>query len=187
MRGRVILSLCDFTGNWPAPYREAGYDVRLVDLKHGQDVRLMRLPDEPVHGVLAAPPCTCFAFSGNRWPRTDADMREALSVVDACLRIIVACRPAWWALENPRGKLRWYLGEPTFRFDPCDFGDPWTKRTYLWGHFVAPVPLVVGDRAVAPTLGSVMHTRYGGKSERTKAARSETPVGFSRAFMEANP
>src|SRR5262245_50123366 len=31
---RIILSLCDHSGNWPAPYREAGYDVRLIDLAH---------------------------------------------------------------------------------------------------------------------------------------------------------
>jgi|TARA_R100000501_G_C2548953_1_gene64445 superfamily I DNA and RNA helicase len=36
----TIISLCDFTGEWSRPYKEAGYDVLQVDLKHGQDVRL---------------------------------------------------------------------------------------------------------------------------------------------------
>jgi hypothetical protein len=80
--------------------------VLRVDLEHGQDVRLFELPKKPVHGILAAPPCTVFANSGARWPRTDDDMREGLSVVDACLRIVVATKPLWWVLENPAGKLK---------------------------------------------------------------------------------
>ena len=63
MKG-TILSLCDFTGSWSRPYREAGYHVVQVDLQHGQDVRLLRRLAEPVHGILAAPPCTHFSRSG---------------------------------------------------------------------------------------------------------------------------
>ena len=39
---------------------------------------------------------------------------------------------------------------------------------------------------VKPTEGSRMHTQYGGKSERTKMLRSQTPPGFALAFFEAN-
>lgn len=185
---RTILSLCDFTGNWPQPYAEAGYKVISVDLKHGTDVRLMEAPEEPIHGVLAAPPCTVFANSGARWPRTTEEMLEGLSIVDACLRIITTVKPVWWALENPVGKLRRYLGRPTMYFDPCEFGDPYTKKTALWGNFTPPSPLFSGgDKSVEPALGSLMHTAVGGKSEATKAFRSATPLGFARAFFEANP
>jgi hypothetical protein len=188
--GRFILSLCDFTGNWPTPYKQAGYDVQLVDLQHGEDVRLMGHPGRPVHGILAAPPCTVFAVSGNRWERTEEEVREALAVVDACLRLVAVCRPAWWALENPVGKLRRWLGPPRMYFDPCQFGDPWTKRTCLWGHFVPPAPLFTTSREVQPVRvcpqGSWVQ-RLGGKSERTRRLRSATPPGFARAFYEANP
>lgn len=50
----IILDLCGGTGAWSAPYREAGYDVRLVTLPD-TDVRYYR-PPQGVHGVLAAPP-----------------------------------------------------------------------------------------------------------------------------------
>lgn len=96
-------------------------------------------------------------------------------------------KPVFWALENPIGKMRRYLGSPSFVFNPCDFGDPYTKKTYLWGVFVPPLPLFQSLRPVAPVDGSMMHTRYGGKSERTKTARSVTPQGFAQAFFEANP
>jgi hypothetical protein len=150
----------------------------------GEDVRLFkRIADRPVHGILAAPPCTVFANSGARWPRSDDDMREGLSVVDACLRIIVAHKPIWWALENPTGKLKYFLGEPTLRFHPWQFGDPYTKLTCLWGNFNANLERT----PVAPVEGSKMWASYGGKSERTKEARSITPLGFARAFFLANP
>lgn len=102
---RKILSLCDYSGAWSQPYVDAGYEVVRIDLQNnGQDVRLLQREDN-VHGILAAPPCTCFASSGARWERSDADMIEALSVVDACIRIAWACKPKWWVLENPVGKL----------------------------------------------------------------------------------
>ena len=177
---RTILSLCDYTGNWSAPYADAGYDVVRVDLKTGTDIRLMERISRPVWGILAAPPCTMFASSGARWTRTPEQMVEALSIVDACLRAVVIYRPKWWALENPVGKLSRYLGPPTMRFDPWYYGDPYTKRTCLWGDFNTP-----DRRAVTPTEGSKMHRLP--PSEDRQARRSETPMGFARAFYEANP
>lgn len=183
-----ILSLCDFSGAWSQPYLEAGYDVIRVDLQRdGKDIRLLERIDG-VHGILAAPPCTCFAASGARWKRSEEDMLQALSVVDACIRIVWACKPVWWALENPVGKLTRYLGKPRFRFNPCDFGDPYTKKTCLWGNFTPPTPMMLGaDWSVPPMEGSMMHKKYGGKSLRTKNARSETPKDFANAFFTVNP
>src|SRR5882672_12633911 len=133
---RLILDLCAGTGSWSEPYRAAGYEVRLVTLP--EDVRLLRwCPDEPVHGILAAPPCTHFAASGARWyaEKGAAALLDGLSVVDACLRMVMVCKPKWWALENPVGRLKDYLGPPVMYFDPCDYGDPYTKKTGLWGDF----------------------------------------------------
>ena len=178
-RPQLILSLCDRTGNWSRPYEEDGYEVVRIDLEHGQDVRLLELPSRPVHGVLAAPPCTVFANSGARWERSDDEMREGLSVVDACCRIILATQPTWWALENPAGKLSRYLGPPAYTFQPSDHGDPYTKFTCLWGRFNPPT-----RTPVPATMGSKMH-RLPPSAERA-ALRSVTPEGFARDFFEAN-
>jgi hypothetical protein len=176
---RLILDLCGGTGSWSQPYADAGYQVHIIDLP--DDVRLLERPRVDVYGILAAPPCTVFASSGARWPRTVNEMREGLSVVDACLRLIAVCEPRWWALENPIGRLVRYLGEPALYFDPCDYGDAWTKRTCIWGRFAKP------RKRPVPAKEFWGWRMLGGKSERTKRLRSMTPPGFARAFFEANP
>lgn len=185
---RKILSLCDYSGTWSEPYLRAGYEVKRIDLQgNGQDVRLLE-KESNVHGILAAPPCTCFASSGAWVKRTDEDMIDALSVVDACIRIAWACRPKWWVIENPVGTLVRYLGKPKMYFNPCDFGDPYTKKTCLWGEFTPPYPLLLGElRNVDPVLGNKPIMQHGGKSLKTKNARSVTPAGFAKAFFDVNP
>ncbi len=191
--GGVILSLCDHSGHWSRPYEKAGYPVVRVDLQEGQDIRLLRKLAVPVHGILAAPPCTHFARSGARWwaEKGDAAIFEGLALVDACLRAVAIYRPDWWCLENPIGRLQDYLGEPAFRCDPCDFGDPWTKRIWLWGHFTPPMPLFcpsavpVAIEETGGRAGSRDRTTRLGSRNRDK--RSATPEGFAQAFFEANP
>lgn len=180
---RIILDLCGGTGSWSAPYREAGYDVLLVTLP-GHDVRNYPHPLK-VHGVLAAPPCTEFAGSGARWwaSKPPALLIEAVEIVHACLRIIEATRPVWWALENPVGRLKDFIGPWRETFNPCDYGDPWTKRTCLWGNFTMPVkkPVPIAH----PKGSSPIHRAAPGPQRQ--AFRSLTPPGFARAFFEANP
>lgn len=183
----IVLSLCDYTGEWCRPYREAGYIVEQVDVKLGRDVRLLDFPGQ-VHGILMAPPCTAFAGSGAQyWTEKDRSgaTLSGLALVDACLRLVAVCRPAWWALENPVGRLRRWLGPPRYIFDPCDHGDPYTKKTCLWGSFTIPKKAPVEPVRVN-AQGSWVQS-LGGKSERTKTLRSVTPAGFARAFFEANP
>lgn len=179
----LILDLCGGTGAWSQPYKDAGYCVDVVDPKtDGRDVRLLQRFKAGVQGILAAPPCTHLAASGARWwaEKGEAALVESLSVVDACVRIAWVQQPAWWALENPIGRLVWYLGPPQMAFDPADFGDPYTKRTLLWGRFTAPL-----KRRVVATDGSKMHRLAPGPGRQ--ALRSVTPAKFAHAFFEVNP
>jgi hypothetical protein len=158
-----------------------------VDIKHGQDVRTLPYPGR-VHGILAAPPCTHLAASGARWwaGKGGGALLEALALADACLRYAALCRPVWWALENPVGRLARFYGKPAYTFQPADFGDAYTKKTCLWGVFTPPLPIFVGEnRAVAAVEGSKMH-RLPPSPERA-TLRSMTPAGFARAFFEVNP
>lgn len=177
----VVYSLCDATGNWARPYADAGFDVRLVDLVRGEDVRFLEWPGCPVYAVLGAPPCTLFSRARGRAPSVGAELARSLEVVAACVRFIVAVRPMVWALENPPGQLDRWLGPPAFSFQPCDYGDAWTKRTFLWGKFNVPVP-----RPVVPAACGV--DGRGGRPALgwSAAERSATPSGFAQAFFAAN-
>lgn len=184
---KTILSLCDYSGAWSKPYRDAGYNIIQVDLQHGQDVRLLEYPGK-VHGILAAPPCTHLAASGARWwaGKGEQALLDSLAIADACLRFVALCSPRWWALENPVGRLSRYYGKPVFTFDPCDYGDPYTKKTHLWGRFTPPLPLFIGgDKSVEPVEGSKMHRLP--PSDNPANLRSETPAGFAEAFFMSNP
>lgn len=206
---KTILSLFDYSGNWSGFYRAAGYHVIQQDIKHGQDIFEDTLPaaiadsieGNPIHGILSAVPCTDFSGSGARWWKekenipADYDSRDvafentvdmSIGFAKATLFIVELFNPVWWVVENPVGRLHNLvpeIGKPKMYFNPCDFGDPYTKKTALYGKFNTNLK----RDPVYPTGGSKMWRLYGGKSDRTKEMRSATPLGFARAFFEANP
>ena len=131
MNNKIILDLCGGSGSWSKPYKENGYDVRLITLPE-YDVRDY-VPPENVYGILAAPPCTEFSVLNCKAENRERDFEKGLEIVNACLKIIKECNPKFWALENPVGYLRKYLGKSKLIFQPWEYGDPWTKRTEIWG------------------------------------------------------
>ena len=198
-----VLSLCDYTGNWSRPWKEAGCKVTLVDLKHGSDV--LTYPPGPVDVILAAPPCTDFTVSGGRyWKRKDSEgsTKKSLAIVHACLRLVLLCKPKVWALENPVGRLPDFIGPYQMKFDPCDFGgwlpedhqpeyekiparDAYTKKTCLWGDFDFPAKKRLPPVKTHSKGSWIFHAVRGSKEKRQEI-RSITPMGFSLAFYEAN-
>lgn len=137
---RLILSLCDYSGRWSDPYREAGYEVRQYDLKHGDDARLIKKLDEKVHGILFAPVCTEFSGAGAKhWAAKEAagnkGLLDGLALVDAGLRIVFVHKPEWWVLENPVGRLKHWIGYHRHTFNPNEYagwlGDAPTGRNIL--------------------------------------------------------
>lgn len=181
---KIILDLCGGTGAWSRPYEQAGYDVRnITSPKH--DVRTF-IPPNDVYGVLAAPPCTHFSLARTT-AKTPRDVKSALSIVDACLRIIWATKPRFYAIENPKGLLRKYLGPPRITLQPYWFGDRYSKQTDLWGEFniprFSPVRLTQDDIARAKMNNRILPSEIG----LTQAdRRAITPKKFARAFFEAN-
>lgn len=143
-------------------------------------------------GILIAVPCTDFSNAGSQyWKRKDQDgsTEKSIKLVRKSLEIVEYFSPSFWVLENPTGRITSCipeLGKPSYWFHPSDYGENYTKKTYLWGRFVPPMALFgpgVGN-PVPASESPIM--KLGGKSERTKTLRSVTPPGFSKAFYLAN-
>jgi len=198
---KIILDLCGGTGAWSRPYKDAGYDVRLVTLPE-RDV-LTYAPPDNVYGILAAPPCTEFSLAKNGSHRK-RDLRSGLEIVMACLRVIHQCRLkdklAFWAIENPVGYLRQFLGKPPLTFYQWHFGDLGIKRTDLWGYYNAPKQTVFerpnhpyfvkqyksGKKNQFAWSAPAKPDWYGGPPLDRAELRAITPPGFARAFYMAN-
>lgn len=238
---KIILDLCGGTGAWSFPYKEHSdvYDVRNITLPD-YDILETQFADDYIHfrgeketmvigkdiyGILAAPPCTMFSFARTKANKLK-DLEEGMQVVRACLNIIWKCMEVkqetkkktlslkFWALENPNGLLKHFLGKPVFEFDPWEFGDNYQKKTHLWGWFnepkkkpiklpkrlkelhktnSQPLPVLKPYKSLNPTLQKKFDqsvSREIAPEVFEKLTRQErraiTPAGFAKAFFEAN-
>jgi hypothetical protein len=203
--GKIILDLCGGTGSWSKPYKEAGYDVRVITLPE-YDLFTYE-PPKNVYGILAAPTCTHFSFcrTNAKEPR---NLREAMRLVERCLQIIWEQQyvlPSlyskkttlkFWALENPKGFLQNFLGNPILEFSPYEYGDCYKKKTHIWGNFNAPSkhPIECNKQKFDHVLMDDFKEKHpqgwiydkGCGLTYRQALKSVTPPGFAKAFFEAN-
>jgi hypothetical protein len=205
---KVVLHLCADTGSDTWPYRsDPAYKVITI----GSEIGVENFsPARRVHGAGANPVCTDFSTLRRGPGIVPSNPEDGMFLVRECLRVIEEAEPVWWWLENPAtGRLRDFLGKPTFEYEPWQFGSPWTKRTALWGNFNAPEPIYkrFADVPLNPAIyvrpgrrpsmawlhKSAFHLipefRDSGMPEPTTDGemRSLCSQGFARAFKEANP
>lgn len=159
-------------------------------------------PSSTVNGILASTPCTHVSASGAHkwkeknftpsefdgiWPIPVSSVTdEAICLFSVTLYIIELLEPTqFWVIENPVGRLNTLVPELSeygpWYFQPSDFGDPYTKKTGLWGVFNKP-----HKQPVLPLFGSETRNKLSSYHEKKYGLRSATPKGFARAFFEAN-
>ena len=132
--------------------------------------------------VVVSPPCERFSLANSIWPQVG--IRKGLEQVGACLELILAIKPDYWCLENPAGRLRWFLKKPTHSVKLSDYGYKYTliggkvrrnfKKTDLWGNI--PFALVEAEKIVRPRMGEPFPD---------KSRIAEMPSGLSKAVLEA--
>lgn len=184
---KIILDLCGGTGSWSKPYKDNGYDVRIITLPE-TDIRTY-IPPDNVYGIIAAPPCTQFSLARTT-AKTPRNFRDGMELVIACLKIIWECRYkqklAFWALENPRGILRQFLGKPAFKFEHWEFENFGIKPTDIWGYFKNPIkkykekPNGLSKRYPCGSYNAI------GWGKLTQEEKAITPSGFAQAFFMSN-
>lgn len=196
----IILDLCGGTGSWSKPYKNAGYDVRVITHPHYDVFDYAEYKDfiKDIVGILAAPTCTMFSLARTT-ARTPRDLEGGFKLVHRCLEIIWDCRfngnLKFWALENPMGYLRQLLGKPYQTIDPCDYGADYTKKTDLWGYYNAPrknkitlsddakARCAINNRVLPPLPENyVLPENF----RPQQARRSMTDSNFAEAFFKVN-
>lgn len=198
--GKIILDLCGGTGAWGKPYLEAGYDVKLITLPSYNVLHYIDLMPKDIYGILAAPPCTMFSLARQnaRMPR---DMESGMKIVRACLEIIWNAQYnegfglKFWAMENPRGYLRRFMGKPAYTFEQWMFDEKsqHCKPTDLWGNFQEPKQIILlkpdlqknRNRRLGNWQKPIPPPEYNHITDRA-AIRAITPSGFAQAFFKAN-
>lgn len=214
---KTILDLCGGTGSWSRPYLLNGFSVLNITLPDYDVTRWSLLDNEylifyglkgakdcvvdikNVYGILAAPPCTQFSFA-RTYAKKAPDLMGSMVLVKNCLKIIWACQYniktgdkktslEFWALENPRGLLRSFLGKPAFTFAQWEYGEKLTKNTDIWGNFNEPKkiidkkPVVDIDKEWQKPLAPEW---LKDKKLNRQAIRAITPELFAKAFYDAN-
>ena len=155
----------------------------------------------------AFPPCTDLAVSGAAWFKSKAEkdpnfQQKATDHAIACSWVAEQLNVSYY-IENPVSVLSTLWRKPDYSFHPYEYGgylpindihpeypeyivprDAYPKKTCLWtdNGFVMPYKLSVSK----DSQYSKQHLKLGGKSERTKNIRSQTPRGFSIAVFKAN-
>ena len=195
----IAISCFDKSTNMMQPWADNGYLCYCVDIQHkpgehregniikvGADLRDW-LPPKNVSFAAFFPPCTDVAISGARWFK-DKGLGSVIRSLELFKRSVdiaelLDCK---YLIENPVSTVSTYWRKPDHKFDPCDYGDPYTKKTCLWtgGGFVMPEKNRVEPIQVC-SQGSWVQ-QLGGRSQKTKDKRSETPMGFVQAVYDAN-
>lgn len=200
---KLVLSLCDKTGNIIQPWLEAGYECMIVDTQHpkgskktgnlttvGADITKWLPPRTEYEIVFGFPPCTNLAVSGARYfhDKGLTGLVEALQVVEACVKI-AEWSDAPYMIENPVSTISTYWRKPDYIFQPTDYAgyldnpeeEAYYKRTCLWtgNGFIMPE-----TKYVEPINKNKLNNLPPSADRAEK--RSVTPNGFAKAIHQAN-
>ena len=142
----IVISCFDKSTNMVKPWAAAGYVCYCVDIQHppgetsngniirvGADMLDWIPPKETIAFAAFFPPCTDVAVSGARWFKDKGlgSLINALRLFDVSIKLAEWCG-APYIIENPVSTVSTYWRKPDYTFDPCDYGDPYTKKTCLW-------------------------------------------------------
>ena len=186
-----VLVACESSGTVREAFRRRGHVAFSCDLLPADDGSEWHVQGDAVECaestswdlMIHHAPCTRLANSGVRW-LAERDLWDEMRAGAAFFNrlqnmphipVVIGENPI------PHKHAAAIIGRPTQYTNPCDHGDPYTKKTGLWirdarGRRVAPT------NPVEPTEGSAMW-KLGPSAERWKL-RSKFPVGIAEAIAE---
>ncbi|QAS68893.1 DNA methylase [Haloferax tailed virus 1] len=193
-----VLDLFAGLGGFSAAFEESErWDVTTVEIEEKfdpdivADVFDLRPSDfeQEFDVVLASPPCTQFSpmawshekqFERDGTPVTQ-EAAQSVALVYHTLGLIKSIAPSFWFMENPRGAMRWVIGEPTATIDYCAYGHYTKKPTDFWGEH----PPMTYKRCPHE-----IHTDENGVTDMERgpsdpSERAKLPYGVSNTVLEA--
>jgi hypothetical protein len=149
------------------------------------DLRPSNFSDCSFDAVLASPPCVEFTTMQNLNGGVEPS-GNAIALVHHTIGLIEGLKPEYWFLENPRGRLRSYIGHPEAAVTYCQYGEKYMKPTDLWGEH----PPMTYRRC---NYGNSCHLQNRGGNhamrdhagKRTRAERAKVPRELSTAIRDA--
>ena len=208
MTNKLCIDLCSGLGGFSQAFVDAGWEVITVDIEPkfkpticGDVTKLtvMEIESNLSKGlavydkmvVLASPPCQSNSIANGRaWLKNAGPY---LRVAAGCLDIIrdfTMKREIYFAIENPKGRLRWFLGKPKITIALKNFGYPTMKPTDIWANFSLPlIEFIQPNDGVRhnfpfrPQKGQPKTRQW--SDALTPADRSKMPYGLSKAILEA--
>lgn len=141
--------------------------------------------------LIAHPPCTYMSKAGARWMYQGGQLNEerlqlAMEAKEFFFMMYDAkCK--YIAIENPRPLAIVGLPQPTTVVQPYEFGDPFSKATYLWLKNLPPLMPTLFTSRHEPFLPSNISGRKKGQKwsrgvAHTAKAASKTFQGIAKAM-----
>jgi hypothetical protein len=177
-----VLVACEFSGVVREAFAKLGHDAWSCDLlpteipgKHFE-CDIFEVINMGWDLMIAHPPCTYLAVSGNRYYAKSDLRKEAIKFVEKLWDVPVEriC------IENPIGVLSTQstLGKPTQIIQPWQFGHGETKATCFW---LKNLPKLIPTEVVN---GREPRIHYMSPSPNRWKERSRTYIGIANAMAE---
>jgi len=197
----LCVDLCSGLGGMSRAFVDAGWEVVTVDVEAKfnpticQDIRTVtkeiveqacrsHLTQYDKVVVLASPPCQRFSIAMPKWPLLG--IREAFEIVGAVFGLIEEIKPDFWLVENPKGRLRWFVpNKPIATINLSDYGYPSKKPTDLWGNIPLPMIETIISFARIYSEKRQRQETWIQHQGRDPAKRAEMPLGLSKAILQA--
>lgn len=182
---KLVIDLCAGKEGFSQAFRnEPDYEVVTIDIEKKfkptivADVRHLPLKQNLQPDLLlAGPPCERFSIAMPLWPKMGIQM--AMQIVGAVFEAVPYLQPKYYLIENPMGRLRWFLGTPkkSIRYSDYDMNYKAQKRTDMWG--TLPLPMAEAMRNYNHKDVPFDYIISRNPSERAKA-----PSGVSKAIKQ---
>lgn len=197
-----VLIACEESQEVCKAFRERGHRAFSCDLQecsgghpewHIQDDVLKHLDGWDL--IIAHPPCTFITNAGARWLWAGHVLNEerynkGLDGKEFFMRMLNADCPRI-AVENPMPSAIFELPKPSQVIQPFEFGEPWSKKTYLWLKGLPPLmpTEILSEYKPYCSSGSYSKThdpKFKGASRKGGSAksRSKTFPGIAKAMAE---